>query len=1063
MPAKQHSAVIKPANIIKARLNKLCVAMFTVTSTLTLLACTSSGGDKSDNVTSPIRPPVVQPPVVQPPVAIANPKYVGFESAAVRPIAFSADKKSIYISNIPNHSLDIYRYSEAGILTKQFSLPVGIEPVAVAVVGTGNNEQAWVVNHVSDSISIVKFDREHPYVAQTLLVGDEPRDIVFAQDKAFITTAHRGQQRSNAALANVEGAGDPELHTAGISRADVWVFDTQNLGTSLGGKPEKIIELFGDTPRALAVTPDEKTVYVSILNSGNQTTAVHESVMCEGFEDDSYGNKPCNVLDNKNSPNGLAKGALPGGRTAPGVNKDGIPQPWTSMIVKYDQTSGQWQDTKGRNFSNGIRFSLPDKDVFAINAETLLEKSVYQHIGTTLFNMAVNPANNKLYVSNTEANNAVRFEGLGQMGGSTVQGNIARSQVTIIDDENNEILIRGLNRHIDYQQIKAPSSVKPHTVATPTQMAFNQAGSTLYMAAMGSNKIAVYPTTQLEQNHYWDDSGEEFSPQQLSNNFIAMPGGPVGILLNEDKNQLLTYTRFDNSLVVTDLNNKQEKQRLRMPSPEPESVIVGRAMLYDADRSSSNGEASCASCHVFGDTDHLSWNLGNPDASNGKNPQPIPTFKFSELGCDFVGPNEGSCQALEIINGDGDRRTFASMKGPMFTQTLKGMSTHGHMHWRGDRSVGYFGGDGEQILDIDNLDEKTSFKNFIVAFEGLLGMDIELPASVNAANKSAEVIQLESDIDDFADFMLNIQLPPNPIRPLDNSLSSSALVGKQFFHGERRSDGLAQDSGKNGPEVDGVNCEGCHGVDASKGFYGTRGEAAHGGEIQMFKVPQLRNLYTRVGMFGLPDRRGFLPSHTAEHQGEQIRGFGFLHDGATDLLFNFLKGGVFDNGDESCPEGASSIHGCDFNLGPVGIPNDNVRQGLVDYLMEFDNDIAPIVGQQITVASSSNDSVFDRLDLLLQRAETGFVSKILGGRVSECDLVAQGEVAGKRKAFLYNPLTMSFTPDKVSEADILKTDLRSELLAGNNILTFTCLVPGTGKRFALDGDLDGTLNRDEGI
>ena len=1055
MPVKHKSAAIKPIT----RFKKLLFAIF---SPVILLACTSSGGDRLDKITTP-QTPVVPLPNIPPPAAIANPSYVGFESAAVRPIAFSADKQSIYITNIPNHSLDIYRYSNSGILSKQFSLPVGIEPVSVAVIGNGNNEQAWVVNHISDSISIIKFDREHPYIARTLLVGDEPRDIVFAKEKAFITTAHRGQQRANPTLAGVEGAGDPELHTAGISRADVWVFDINNLTKSLGGKPEKIIELFGDTPRALAVTPDQKTVYVSVLNSGNQTSVVHESVMCEGFEDDSFGNKPCQVLDEKRSPNGLANGDLPGGRSAPGVNKDGIPQPWTSMIVKYDQASGEWQDTKGRNFSNGIRFTLPDKDVFAIDSDTLLETSAYQHVGTTLYNMAVNPVNQKLYISNTEANNAVRFEGPGRIGGSTVQGNIARSQLTIIDSQNNEVIVRGLNRHIDYRQLKAPASVKQHTVATPTQMAFSQNGLTLYLAAMGSNKIAVYPTAQLEQAQYWDERGEEFSPQQLSNNFISMPGGPVGILLNEEKNQLLTYTRFDNSLVVTDLNSKQEQQRLRMPSPEPESVIVGRSMLYDANRSSSNGEASCSSCHVFGDTDQLSWNLGNPDASNGKNPQPIPTFKFSTLGCDFVGPDEGSCQALQIINGDGDRRTFAAMKGPMFTQTLKGMSTHGHMHWRGDRSVGYFGEESDMTLDINDLDEKTSFKNFIVAFEGLLGMDINLPSSVNAVNKDAAVIQLESDIDDFAEFMLNIQLPPNPIRPLDNRLSNSALIGRQFFHGERRSDGLSEDSGVNGPEADGVNCEGCHGVDASKGFYGTRGEAAHGGEVQMFKVPQLRNLYTRVGMFGLPDRRGFLPSHTSEHQGEQIRGFGFLHDGATDLLFNFLKGGVFDNGEAPCPNGASSIHGCAFNFGTVGIPNDNVRQGLVDYLMEFDNDVAPIVGQQVTVMSNSSEVVLDRLDLLIQRAETGFVSKVLGGNVSECDLVAQGEVAGERKAYLYNPELMGFMPDKSTDLMILKTDLSREMFAGRNILTFTCLVPGTGQRFALDSDLNGTLNRDEVI
>ena len=63
--------------------------------------------------------------------------------------------------------------------------------------------------------------------------------------RAFITTAHRGQ---NAPFA-------PQLTTPGVGRADVWVFNATNLGTSLGGTPLTIITLFSDTPRALAVVP----------------------------------------------------------------------------------------------------------------------------------------------------------------------------------------------------------------------------------------------------------------------------------------------------------------------------------------------------------------------------------------------------------------------------------------------------------------------------------------------------------------------------------------------------------------------------------------------------------------------------------------------------------------------------------------------------------------------------------------------------------------------------------------------------------------------------------------
>jgi DNA-binding beta-propeller fold protein YncE len=919
-----------------------------------------------------------------------------------------------------------------------------------------NDGIAWVVNHLSDSISLVNISGNIAKLERTLLVGDEPRDIVFARGKAFITTAHRGQQRINAALAKVAGAGDPKLHDAGVGRSDIWVFDVNALGESLGGKPVKIVSLFGDTLRGLAVTPDESSIYAGVFNSGNQTTAVHESVMCYGFEDDEYGAYPCKVLDELTSPNGLVDGYLPGGRTEPGINIDGEYQPWTSMIVKYDNETRQWQDSKGRNFSNGIRFTLPDLDVFSINSETLEKQSAFAHIGTTLFNLAVNPKSGQVYVSNTEANNATRFEGPGVFGGSTVQGNIAKSRITLILPDTGEVKARHLNRHINYADLKGNTSVKQHTLSTPMQLAISSDGKTLYSAVIGSNKIAVLPTKQLEQDSLWDNEGEEFDPTLVSKNYFSVDGGPAGLLLVEEKQALYVFTRFDNSLVNINLSTGAEQQRLAMNSPEPANFSAGRSMLYDGNRSSSNGESSCASCHIFGDTDHLSWNLGNPDASNGKNYQPFPTENLPELGCLLVGPTDDSCKLLEVINGNGDKRSFASMKGPMGTQTLRGLQNHGHMHWRGDRSVGYFGEDTEHILD-----EKTSFKNFIVAFEGLLGLDIALPESVNAKNKSKSVVELEQDIDKFADFILRVTLPPNPIRGLDNTMSASAKIGSDFFHGERRADGAAEDTSLNGDNVDGVNCEGCHGVDHEKGFYGTRGEIAHGGEIQIFKVPQLRNLYTRVGMFGLPDREGFLPSHTKEHQGDQIRGFGFLHDGATDQLLNFLKGAVFDNGETGCPEGADERFGCHFNLGDIGIPDEVTRKGLVDYMMQFDSDLAPIVGQQITLSQHSNKLVEQRIALFEQRARTTFTSKVLGGEVTECDLIAIGYINGSTRGYFYDIDYQKYRSDASQETFIDSEQLLSQAKEIDNNLTFTCTVPGKGWQAALDNDLNSILNADE--
>ena len=47
--------------------------------------------------------------------------------------------------------------------------------------------------------------------------------------------------------------------------------------------------------------------------------------------------------------------------------------------------------------------------------------------------MATNPVSGKVYVSNTEARNEVRFEGPGTFGGSTVRGHLHEARITVLD------------------------------------------------------------------------------------------------------------------------------------------------------------------------------------------------------------------------------------------------------------------------------------------------------------------------------------------------------------------------------------------------------------------------------------------------------------------------------------------------------------------------------------------------------------------------------------------------------------------------------------------------------
>ena len=91
-----------------------------------------------------------------------------------------------------------------------------------------------------------------------------------------------------------------------------------------------------------------------------------------------------------------------------------------------------WIDAYGTIFDPFVRVSLPDQDVFAIDATAnppAARTAAFAHVGTTLFNMAVNPKSGKVYVSNTDAHNDVRFEGH-TPGFTSVVGNIVDSRIT---------------------------------------------------------------------------------------------------------------------------------------------------------------------------------------------------------------------------------------------------------------------------------------------------------------------------------------------------------------------------------------------------------------------------------------------------------------------------------------------------------------------------------------------------------------------------------------------------------------------------------------------------------
>lgn len=893
-----------------------------------------------------------------------------FETGQVRPLALSHDGKYLYALNTPDAKLEIFRVNSEGIEARG-SVSVGLEPVAVAV---RNENEIWVVNHLSDSVSVIDVhESEHPRVTRTLLVGDEPRDLLFAgkkHDRAFITTAHRGQNNPN----------DPQLTTPGIGRADVWVFDANHLGSSLEGTPLTVITLFTDTPRALAATPDGTRVYAAGFFTGNRTTTIAEGTVPDGGE---------------------AKGGLPATR----VDAAGESQPETGLIVQFD---GQhWVDELGRNWDDKVRFNLPDKDVFAIDATANPPKpldgsaGVYSGVGTVLFNMVVNPVNGNVYVSNTEARNLKRFEGAGARLGRdhTVQGHTHESRITVLS--SSAVLPRHLNKHIDYSHCCAPipNDENAKSLAQPMEMAVTRDGKRLYVVAFGSSKVGVFTTAELE--------ADTFTPDR-ANQIAVSGGGPSGLVLDEVRGLAYVLTRFDNSISTLDLRRKKETAHVAMYNPEPASITEGRRFLYDAALTSSHGDSSCSSCHVFGDFDGLAWDLGDPDNTTINNPGPFalgPTINFPQGFTATPNPH------------------FRALKGPMSTQSLRGMANHGPMHWRGDRT----GGNDEPSAQPDSgaFNEDLAFKKFNVAFPGLVGRDQQLtPEQMQA----------------FTNFILQVTYPPNPIRNLDNSLTTDQAAGRALYFGNI-SDTF-------------FNCNGCHVLDpdgnrqygvAKPGFFGGDGRYSFENETQFLKVPHLRNMYQKVGMFGMGPDPFFIPGDN-DFMGDQVRGFGFFHDGSADTLFRFHGARVFlfrpvgalSPLDPGNPGGFPFVPPSNPLAGVLNPQGVKMRRLMEQFILAFDSNVAPIVGQQVTLTRTNAEVAAARIELLKSRADAG-----------ECDLVVHAQNGERERGYLYVHNGM-FQSDKTNAAPVSDADLRAKAADSKNTLTYTCVAPESGAWMAFD-------------
>ena len=183
------------------------------------------------------------------------------------------------------------------------------------------------MNHLSDSVSIVDVGatpaarrRARCWSATSRATSCSPAR---AATRAFITTAHRGQNRA-AAIRSLTTRGHRPRRRLGVRR-------DQPRATRSAARRSRSSTLFADTPRALAVSPDGSTVYAGGLPLRQpDDDGLARALVCNG---------------------GAGAGAVHRRRRRrcraacrlPNTNFQGVPQPEVGLIVKFDpaRTSGR--------------------------------------------------------------------------------------------------------------------------------------------------------------------------------------------------------------------------------------------------------------------------------------------------------------------------------------------------------------------------------------------------------------------------------------------------------------------------------------------------------------------------------------------------------------------------------------------------------------------------------------------------------------------------------------------------------------------------------------------------
>jgi DNA-binding beta-propeller fold protein YncE len=1020
--------------------------------------------------------------------AATSDTFVNIETPHVHPLDLNAAGTKLAVVNTADGHVEIYDVDGGGSLTHVNSIPVGVDPVTAR---WRTNTELWVVNQVSDSISIIDIglgivtdtlstyelaDGDSDGDLEGIPNGDEPADVVFG-DRAGTPVAIVSCSRTDTLLV---------YELAGLSVTDE-------------------IYLAGEDPRSLAInTTGTDRVYAAIFESGNSSTLIAAATGGSTFPPATAGRNKNNHSDHPYYESGFAGGthavmpppndgsvganAINGAYEADGesilvsdILASGlIDPPKASIIVKKDFADGdKWKDDNGQDWTRYVtgdragesgRFSgwdLLDNDIAIQPLDAGLTSPTY---ATRQMNICmalnVNPAGanaGRVYMVGTEATNEIRFE-------PNINGTFVRVMLSITEADGTPVALVDLNEeHLDAAQSGIGTAYEDHTVlqsernksiGDPRGVAFNISGGTAYISGMGSNNvIAVNSTT-----------GARVS----TGHSIEVGEGPTGLAHHPTLNRLYVVSKFDASVSVINTASVGFETVVATHDffdPTPDYIKTGRVHLYGTHENSGLGQVACGSCHIDGRMDRLAWDLGNPAAllTGGVLPTPADAnlVDVKGFGDGLIlapgGPNPPGRHNTHV-GGDGiggsesNFEKFHPMKGPMTTQTLQDIIGKEPHHWRGDR---------------DGIEE------FAGAFHELQGRDDPLDAG--------EMVE-------FKDFLSSIAFGPNPMRLPDNTLpggpnrtntaTNKNLDMKGFFSAPTPWSPKSFSASGTPMEVavvgggnawdgffdfvtnqtdDNFRCVDCHVVPVgigSKDFMNgmslpfdsdfieiplsTLGNAHHtltsndGTGSPQIKNPQLRNMLDKEGYFLNQGEFFPVPSRA---------GFGFEHDGVIDGLARFLSTTAFSlNTDQRLADMMAftlAIPGGDFDLllSLPGAPTAVIPPATEDLAAHAG------VGKQLTLDTdtpSAGDLAY--INELIAMADAGAI-----------DLIVKLGCSGEIRSWYRVDDSDAKTPNTFQSDENGTSNTLSEILAmvgAGCTVTFTVVPEGSGIRTGIDRDED---------